>query len=371
MEGRRSLGARQVQGGGAGAQKSGGADRRLWVRHPERQRLRRALVQAAPAQVSDSTPPQYHPPGLVFLTGFLCSLRQTLSPNRDKRGRNAGERPVRSWQSGGAPNRGGGPPPSSVHPSVHLSSAQRNYASRPAPPRGRASHLNQMPPLPQPHYRDSLLNAPHGPAREGQDPKAPPEPSDGDRAASRGREAPVVIESSQGDLEEPDLQLTSPAPPPSESVPPRPASHRQQEQRGSGERTAPGSAAPSEPSPQPAAAAANWEASSPAERPVERKSYSLARRTRSRPADLGSKQPSVEDSAACSTSSPSNTGGKAWSGPSEGLVQASGAGALAELEQDVARISLAGQAWSQSPTSYIRSEMRGEIRATPLMFPLL
>eukprot|EP00066_Takifugu_rubripes_P013390 XP_011602656.1 PREDICTED: protein CASC3 [Takifugu rubripes] len=277
--------------------------------------------------------------------------RQTLSPNRDKRGRNAGERPVRSWQSGGAPHRGGGPPPPSVHPSVHLSSTQRSYASRPAPPRGRASHLNQMHPPPQPHYRDGLLNASHGPAREGPDPKAPPEPSDGDRAASRGRDAPVVIESIRGDLEEPDLQLATP---PSESAPPRPASQRQQEQRGSGER-----AAPSEPPPQPSATAASWEASSPAERPVERKSYSLARRTRSRPADLGSKQPSVEDPAACSTSSPSNTGGKAWSGPSEGLVQASGAGALTELEQDVARISLAGQAWSQSPTSYIRSEMRG------------
>lgn len=223
-----------------------------------------------------------------------------------------------------------------------------------------------MHPPPQPHYRDGLLNTSHGPAREGQDLKAPPEPSDGDRAASRGREAPV-IESSQGGLEEPDLQLTSLAAPPSESAPAKPASQRQQEQRGSGERAASGSAAPSEPS----TTAANWEASSPAERPVERKSYSLARRTRSRPTDLGSKQPSVEDSAACSTSSPSNTGGKAWSGPSEGLVQASGAGALSELEQDVARISLAGQAWSQSPTSYIRSEMRGEITAAPLMFLLL
>lgn len=221
-----------------------------------------------------------------------------------------------------------------------------------------------MHPPPPPHYRDSLLNAPHAPSREGQNPKAPPEPSDGDRAASRGREAAVIIES----IDEPDLQ---PATPPSESAPPKAASQRQQEQRGGGERAASGSAAPSEPPPQPSATAANWDASSPAERPVERKSYSLARRTRSRPADLGSKQPSVEDPAACSTSSPSNTGGKAWSGPPEGLVQASGGGALTELEQDVARISLAGQAWSQSPTSYIRSEMRGEITATPLMLPPL
>lgn len=162
---------------------------------------------------------------------------------------------------------------------------------------------------------------------------------------------------SQGSLGEQDPHLSTSAPP-VEVGGAKPASQRQQEQRGSGERA--GSAS-SDPSPQPCAPATSWEAPSPAERPVERKSYSLARRTRSRPADLGSKQPSVEDAAACSTSSPSSSAaGKTWSGPSEGLVQAPGPAALTELEQDVARISLAGQTWSQSPASYIRSEMRGE-----------
>lgn len=297
----------------------------------------------------------------------VCSVRQTSSPHRDKRGRNGGERPVRSWQGGGTGlNRGGGPPPSSLHPSVHVSSAQRNYPTRPTPPRGRASHLNQMHP-PLTHYRENLSNASHGPAREGQDPKPPPEPSDGVRAVGRGREGPPVVNenspNSQGSLGEQDLHLSTSAAP-LESGVAKPASQRQQEQRGSGER-----AASSDPSPQPSATAANWEASSPAERPVERKSYSLARRTRSRAADLGSKQPSVEEAAVCSTSSPSSAGGKTWSGPSEGLVQASGAGPLAELEQDVARISLAGQSWSQSPASYIRSEMRGELELQRLENP--
>lgn len=270
---------------------------------------------------------------------------------------------MRSWQSGGAAlHRGGGPPPSSLHPSVHVSSAQRSYAARPTAPRGRASHLNQMHPPPAP-YRENLSNASHGHAREGRDPRSPPEPSDGDRAVSRGREGPPVVSenapNSQGSLGEHDLPITPAAP--SEAGAAKPASQRQQEQRGGGERAVSGLAASADPSPQPSAPAAAWEASSPAERPVERKSYSLARRTRSRPADLGSKQPSVEEAATCSTSSPSGAAGKSWSGASEGLVQASGAGALTELEQDVARISLAGQSWSQSPASYIRSEMRGEL----------
>uniref|UniRef100_A0A3B4Y9N6 Protein CASC3 n=1 Tax=Seriola lalandi dorsalis TaxID=1841481 RepID=A0A3B4Y9N6_SERLL len=128
---------------------------------------------------------------------------------------------------------------------------------------------------------------------------------------------------------------------------------QQQEQRGSADRS--GSAASSstsDPSLQSSAAATNREASPPAERPVERKSYSLARRTRSRPADLGSKQPSMEESAAGgNASSPGSVGGKSGG--------AGGGGGLTELDQDVARLSLAGQSWSQSPTSYMRSEMRG------------
>uniref|UniRef100_A0A4W6FFR3 Protein CASC3 n=1 Tax=Lates calcarifer TaxID=8187 RepID=A0A4W6FFR3_LATCA len=149
---------------------------------------------------------------------------------------------------------------------------------------------------------------------------------------------------------------------------------QQQEQRGSVDRPASGLAASSsssasDPSLQSSAAPTNREASPPAERPVERKSYSLARRTRSRPADLGSKQPSMEESAAGgNASSPGSVGGKSWTGGGggggggDGPSQAGGGGiggGLTELDQDVARLSLAGQSWSQNPTSYIRSEMRG------------
>lgn len=135
---------------------------------------------------------------------------------------------------------------------------------------------------------------------------------------------------------------------------------RRQEQRGGADKSAPGPAAPD---PALQSAAANQEAS-PIERPVERKSYSLGRRTRSRPADLGSKQASVEESASGgSTTSPGGQGGKSWVGGAEGSGQAAagrGGSGLAELDQDVARLSLVQQNWSQSPTSYMRSEMRGE-----------
>uniref|UniRef100_A0A3Q3BLX6 Protein CASC3 n=1 Tax=Kryptolebias marmoratus TaxID=37003 RepID=A0A3Q3BLX6_KRYMA len=171
-------------------------------------------------------------------------------------------------------------------------------------------------------------NAPQVHPRERPGSKAPLEPAGERGGASRGGRGPggrggsaVVIEDvsvSQGRAGEEDLSpasaTTAASPQPGGYQSPR---RQQQEQR----------------------------ASPPTERPVERKSYSLARRTRSRPSDLGSKQASVEESASGgNTSSPSRGGG--------------GAG-LAELDQDVARLSLARQNWSQSPTSYMRSEMRG------------
>lgn len=52
VERRGPLGARQVQGGGAGAQEPRGADRNLWLRHPKWRRPRRPRVQTAEAQVS-------------------------------------------------------------------------------------------------------------------------------------------------------------------------------------------------------------------------------------------------------------------------------------------------------------------------------
>lgn len=171
----------------------------------------------------------------------------------------------------------------------------------------------------------------------------------------------MVIEEVSGGPGEEELSSASAA---SAAPPPLGGHHspRRQEQRGGADKAAPRPAAPpSDPSLQ--SAAANQEAS-PAERPVERKSYALARRTRSRPADLGSKQASVEESASGgSTSSPSGGGGKGWVGGADGSgppAAGRGGAGLAELDQDVARLSLAQQNWTQSPTSYMRSEMRGE-----------
>lgn len=267
---------------------------------------------------------------------------------------------MRSWLS-----RGGAPPPSSPSSAPPSSFAQRsNNPSRPPPPRSRPSYQNPIPPSSQ--YRNSESDH----HRERQGPKAPPDPSDRDRAAvsrggrgAGGRAGPSAVPddtpvSQAGSGEQaPTVATAASQPGGYKSASPR----RQQQERGSADKSAPGLAAStSDPSLQPSAAATNREASPPAERPVERKSYSLARRTRSRPADLGSKQPSVEESAAAgNASSPSSVGGKSWVGAADGPSQASG-GALTELDQDVARLSLAGQSWSQSPTSYMRSEMRGE-----------
>ncbi|KAF7644605.1 hypothetical protein LDENG_00219200 [Lucifuga dentata] len=311
--------------------------------------------------------------------------RHAASPSRDKRWREGGgERAVRSWQSGGGgggggggPIRGGAPPPASIHPSYTSpsspppSSAQRNTTSSnraPPPSRSRPSQQNQTH-LPAPsQYSTTESNAPHH-SRERQDPKAEPA---GERGVAiragrgGGRGGSVVIEQifSQAGREEEEEEERSGSYPSSS-----PRRQQQQEQRGCAERPAPGSAvsssssAASDPS---APAAANREASPPAERPVERKSYSLARRTRSRPADLGSKQPSMEESVAGgNAASPSCVGGKGWSGGNEGPSQGGGGagggggGGLTGLDQDMGRLSLAGQNWNQSPTSYIRSEMRG------------
>uniref|UniRef100_A0A8C9XEJ3 Protein CASC3 n=1 Tax=Sander lucioperca TaxID=283035 RepID=A0A8C9XEJ3_SANLU len=147
----------------------------------------------------------------------------------------------------------------------------------------------------------------------------------------------------------------------SQSASPR---RQQQEQRSGADRPASGLAHSALDASSPST---NREASPPTERPaMERKSYSLARRTRSRPADLGSKQPSVEESAAAggnnatAAASPgAAVGGKSWAGAGDGPSQTGVTGGLAEMDQNLARLSLAGQSWSQSPTSYFRSEMKG------------
>ncbi|XP_078126052.1 protein CASC3 [Sander vitreus] len=296
--------------------------------------------------------------------------RQSTSPSRDKRWRDGGaERPVRSWQQSAAPNRGGTPPssnpPSSAPPSsLPLSSSQRSgNPSRQPPSRSRPSHQNQMHPAPQ--YRNSDSNAPQMHPRERQGPKAQSDPT-GDRGVGSrgggGRGPSVVVEDiafSHGGVREQDLGVATAAA--SQSASPR---RQQQEQRGGADRSASGLAHSTSDASSPSTIR---EASPPTERPaMERKSYSLARRTRSRPADLGSKQPSVEESAATggnNAASPSpgsgGVGGKSWAGAGDGPSQSGVTGGLAEMDQNLARLSLAGQSWSQSPTSYFRSEMKG------------
>ncbi|XP_034722033.1 protein CASC3-like, partial [Etheostoma cragini] len=255
--------------------------------------------------------------------------RQSASPSRDKRWRDGGgERPVRSWQQSGAPNRGGAPPssnpPSSAPPSsLPLSSSQRGGPpSRPPPSRSRPSHHT-----PQSQYRNNESNAPQMHPRERQGPKAPSDPA-GDRGVgsrSGGRGPPVVIEDitfSHGGVREQDLGVVTTA----QSAPQR---RQQQEQRGSADRSASGLAHSASDSTL-QSPSANREASPPAERPaMERKSYSLARRTRSRPADLGSKQPSVEESTVTggggnAAVSPGSGGGKSWGGADDGPSQTGG-----------------------------------------------
>ncbi|TRY64454.1 hypothetical protein DNTS_017139 [Danionella cerebrum] len=103
------------------------------------------------------------------------------------------------------------------------------------------------------------------------------------------------------------------------------------------------------------------ESSSPQERPVEKKSYSLARRaTRTRPPDL-SKQASLDDSSPAAKQSPVTAKSESWQEQSD-----SGTQGLTSLQQDLARLSLAGQNWSQSSPSYLQPEMTG-IRSSMLM----
>ncbi|KAG1967366.1 protein CASC3 isoform X1 [Pimephales promelas] len=95
------------------------------------------------------------------------------------------------------------------------------------------------------------------------------------------------------------------------------------------------------------------ESSPPQERPVEKKSYSLGRRaTRTRPSDL-SKQASLDDSSPTVQQTPAKS--ESWQEQSEAGTQ----GGLTGLDQDLARLSLGGQNWAQSPPSYLQAEMRG------------
>ncbi|XP_077413490.1 protein CASC3 [Vanacampus margaritifer] len=255
--------------------------------------------------------------------------RSSMSPNREQRWREGGERAQRSWQSnrggrGGGFSTRGGPHHHAPPASVPLASGQRGNAYR-----SRPHHF----PSQQPQYGGSESHAPQIHARERAGPKAPTEsPAERGLSGRGGR-------SGGGRLtEDPPLSKEdrlSNAAPSVQHAPYRSTSPRRQppEQRGGTSPTQP-----------PHASAAPRETSPPAERPVERKSYSLARRSRSRPAELGGKQTSVEE-AGVGVKNPAGSGA---------------GGGVAELEQDVAQLNLVSrQSWNQNPASYVHSEIRG------------
>lgn len=269
-----------------------------------------------------------------------------MSPSsREKRWRDTGgQRPPRSWQGGSAPHRGGGGG-APVTTSVPPSSQRSGHLARPAPPRSRPAYQSQAPPL---HQQSQYRNGDTGPPQRSQTDSSERERSSrvvrGTGPRGGAPDAPPLGQRSSG-----------------EAVDPAASGRRPQQPT---ERPGMGSSLPTAPESQPSHAlgqvsSANREASPPAERPVERKSYALARRTRSRPADLGSKQPSVEE-----TPVGGGAGGKSWTGPPappEGGEGGGGSAVPSELDRDVARLSLGAgaQSWSQGPASYIRSEMRG------------
>nr|XP_057905294.1 protein CASC3 [Doryrhamphus excisus] len=273
--------------------------------------------------------------------------RSSVSPSRDKRWREGGERAVRSWQSsrGGGPSRGA---PTSTS-SLPLSSGQRSSNV------SRTTHPHQSPTrrLSHPQCGGSESNAPQNHPRERPCPKPPSElaaekgtPCKGGRGGGRGAASVVVgdVPVSKGGVEDnPTLSTVTFSSSQSSGYITTLPSRQSLEQREGDDSSAFGSSSADNSQ----TSAGPREASPPTERPVERKSYSLARRTRSRPAELGSKQPSMEEAAA--------TGGGGVIGKTQ-----LGAGGMAELDQDVARLSLvSGHNWNHTPTSYVRSEMRG------------
>lgn len=96
------------------------------------------------------------------------------------------------------------------------------------------------------------------------------------------------------------------------------------------------------------------EVSPPPERPVEKKSYSLARRSRARTSDL-SKQASLEEAVLTPQVVPAAVKSESWQGQGDTGTQSG----LSRLDQGLARLSLGGQSWGQNPPSYLRPEMRG------------
>ncbi|CDQ74022.1 unnamed protein product [Oncorhynchus mykiss] len=273
--------------------------------------------------------------------------RHSTSPVRDKRWQDGDwERPVHtSWQQGGNPNSRSAPPavalqqsgpPTSAAPNTQRSNNPPRPSSHP-PPRGFQGNRP-----PQAHHRNDRNQESQRPGPKAHPPSPPDPEGRGNRGAHTERSPSVVVEEvrSEEDDERNTTTVTT-----SQSVDSAPPPRRQEQQRG-------GSAPPADNQ-------VTRDASPAPERPVEKKSYSLARRTRTRATELG-KQASLEEPA--STISSSALKSEPWPGPgqSQGDAGDSSQGTvLAGLDQDLTRLSLAGPNWPQNPSSYLRAEMRG------------
>lgn len=283
---------------------------------------------------------------LHFLFG-----RHIGSPNQEPKRYRDSEKPTRtSWQ-GTAPGHRSAPPaivsshsgPSSVPPPAHRPQTKPSFQ-----PPVRSFQGGRGPP---PSHRSEGRG--HGkPTMDGPLPRsARPQPLEGERAprlrgrGSHGftaeRSPAVVVEDVRSEGEEegeiPAVTTTYTA-------------HHYKKER---EATPSPRRQDSGPAADPASGTGpTRESSPPPERPVEKKSYSLARRTRAKPSDL-SKQASLEDSAPSMQPTPAAVKSESWQGDT---TTQSG---LTGLDQDLARLSLAGQNWAQSPPSYLRPEMRG------------
>ncbi|KAG7492418.1 hypothetical protein MATL_G00014220 [Megalops atlanticus] len=297
--------------------------------------------------------------------------RYSSPPNRDKRWRD-GEKPSRAaWHGSGNSSN----PPAVILPSSALP------ASTPAPPLSRVQGGGgRTSTHPQPRSFQGNRPPPasyRGEGRGGY--KAPEENNhhhqqqhqggfgrgshaqhpEGERASAhrgRGVEAEcspsVVVEDERYEDEEEELELPKQQPPPtyyagkvSEREASAPFPHRRREEAASSEPAPPRESSPATPL--------------APERTVERKSYSLARRTRAKPLEMG-KQASLEDSIPlappATQPAPPAVKNETWETTGDG---SSVPGGMSGLDQDLARLSLGGQNWTQSPASYLRAEMRG------------
>ncbi|XP_066515615.1 protein CASC3-like [Hoplias malabaricus] len=272
--------------------------------------------------------------------------RHTGSPNQEPRRYRESEKPPRtSWQ-GAAPSTRNSTPPT-VTLQSGPSSAPRPQVRPSSQPPPRSFHSGRGPAAPyraegRGHGKAAVEGLPTRSTRS--------QPLEGERAPRlrvRGscgpteRSPSVVVEDVHSEDEEGEIPAVTTTYTAHHYKTDREMtqSPRRQESGQAAEPAAGGSAPIRESSP-------------PQERPVERKSYALARRTRAKPSDL-SKQPSLEDTAPSVQPTPTAVKSESWQG------ETSTQSGLTGLDQNLARLSLAGQNWAQNPPSYLRPEMRG------------